>query len=377
MKKVIFLPFLLLAFLSCSKSTVKVPDLLDAGNFDSVLDDKHIALYTLESGNGLYMQVTNYGGRVVSLYVPDREGKYEDIVLGYENINRYLYNNSERFLGPVVGRYANRIARGQFELDGVTYHLPINNNGQTLHGGLKGLDGVVWSVEKLSKNEITFSYFSPDGEEGFPGTVEYEMTYTLTPDNAFKLTYQAVTDKPTVVNLSHHGLFNLKGEGNGTVLDHELTIYAEEITPVDEYLIPTGEYRAVGGTPFDFRTPHAIGAFINDDDQQLKYGGGYDHNWVVSRTAPDTLQHMATLYEPVSGRVMEVWSDQPGLQFYSGNFFNGTVTGKRGKTLKHREAVALETQKFPDSPNHSNFPSTRLDPGETYRHTCVYKFGVR
>lgn len=377
MKRILLFPLLLLCLSSCVKEKNEAPALLDARHFDAVLDNKNIALYTLESGNGVYMQVTNFGGRVVSLFTPDRKGHYEDIVLGYEHINRYLYNNSERCLGPVVGRYANRIANGQFTLDGTTYQLPINNNGQTLHGGIKGLDGVVWNVECLSKNEIRLSYLSPDGEEGFPGTVQYEMVYTLTPENEFKITYRAVTDKPTVINLSHHGVFNLKGEGNGTILDHELAIYADAITPVNEFLIPTGEYMPVEGTPFDFRTPHAIGLHIDDDDVQLKNGKGYDHNWVVSREADGRLRHVATLYEPACGRVMEVWSDQPGIQFYSGNFFNGTVKGKSGKTLNHREGLALETQKFPDSPNHPNFPSTRLNPGETYTQTCIYKFSTK
>ncbi len=377
MKRILLFPLLLLCLSSCVKEKSEAPALLDARHFDAVLDNKNIALYTLESGNGVYMQVTNFGGRVVSLFTPDRKGHYEDIVLGYEHINRYLYNNSERCLGPVVGRYANRIANGQFTLDGTTYQLPINNNGQTLHGGINGLDGVVWNVECLSKNEIRLSYLSPDGEEGFPGTVQYEMVYTLTPENEFKITYRAVTDKPTVINLSHHGVFNLKGEGNGTILDHELAIYADAITPVNEFLIPTGEYMPVEGTPFDFRTPHAIGLHIDDDDVQLKNGKGYDHNWVVSREADGRLRHVATLYEPVCGRVMEVWSDQPGIQFYSGNFFNGTVKGKSGKTLNHREGLALETQKFPDSPNHPNFPSTRLNPGETYTQTCIYKFSTK
>lgn len=377
MKRILLFPLLLLCLSSCVKEKSEAPALLDARHFDAVLDNKNIALYTLESGNGVYMQVTNFGGRVVSLFTPDRKGHYEDIVLGYEHINRYLYNNSERCLGPVVGRYANRIANGQFTLDGTTYQLPINNNGQTLHGGIKGLDGVVWNVECLSKNEIRLSYLSPDGEEGFPGTVQYEMVYTLTPENEFKITYRAVTDKPTVINLSHHGVFNLKGEGNGTILDHELAIYADAITPVNEFLIPTGEYMPVEGTPFDFRTPHAIGLHIDDDDVQLKNGKGYDHNWVVSREADGRLRHVATLYEPACGRVMEVWSDQPGIQFYSGNFFNGTVKGKSGKTLNHREGLALETQKFPDSPNHPNFPSTRLNPGETYTQTCIYKFSTK
>ncbi len=373
MKKISMLLLAVCLLFACAPKK-ESPVLLDAKNFSTTIDGKDVALYTLESGKGVYMQVTNYGGRVITLFTPDKNGKYEDIVLGFENIQRYVDNAGERFLGPVVGRYANRIAKGQFTLDSVTYQLPINNNGQTLHGGLKGLDRVVWTVDNVTKNEIKMSYVSPDGEEGFPGTVTFNMTYTLTPENEFKITYDATTDKPTVINLSHHGLFNLKGEGNGTILDHVLTLNASGITPVDSVLIPTGEILPVENTPFDFRNPTVIGDRINVEDPQLKNGAGYDHNWVVDKKTPDQTELIATLYEPVCGRVMEVYSDQPGIQFYSGNFFNGKTVGKYGKMQNYREALALETQKFPDSPNHPNFPSTRLNPGETYTQTCIYKF---
>ncbi len=373
MKKTAILFGALCCLAACGTKTDK-PALLDASAFSTEVDNKPVALYTLESGNGLYMQVTNLGGRVVSLFAPDKTGKYEDVVLGFNNIDSYLHNPGERYLGPVVGRYANRIARGQFMLDGVTYQLPLNNNGQTLHGGLTGLDMVAWNVDEVTDNEIKMSYVSPDGTDGFPGNLTVRMTYTLTPQNEFKIHYEATTDKPTVVNLSHHGLFNLKGEGNGTILDHVVTLNASHITPVDSVLIPTGEIAPVEGTPFDFRTPHAIGERIDADNQQLKNARGYDHNWVVDRKTANEVEWVATVEEPASGRVMEVWSDQPGLQFYSGNFFDGKVTGKYGRTQNFREALALETQKFPDSPNHPNFPSTRLNPGETYTQTCIYKF---
>jgi len=277
----------------------------------------------------------------------------------------------------VVGRYANRIAGGRFELDGITYQLPLNDKGQSLHGGIKGLDRVVWDVDMISKNEIVFSCVSPDGEEGYPGTLRIKMSYLLTPDNEFKINYSATTDQPTVVNLSHHGIFNLKGEGNGTITDHILTIHADYITPVNEKLIPTGEFMEVENTPFDFRTPTAIGDHINQENIQLKNGAGYDHNWVISKTNTSEIKQVATLYEPNSGRLMEVWSDQSGLQFYSGNFFDGKVMGKYGKTLNYREGLALETQKFPDSPNQPGFPSARLNPEETYQQTCIYKFSVK
>lgn len=354
-----------------SKSNSK---LLDAGAYTTSLDGKDINLYTLDSGNGVQMQVSNFGGRVISLFVPDKNGKVEDIVLGHDSISKYINYQGERCLGPVVGRFANRIAKGQFEIDGVQYQLPLNNNGQTLHGGPNGLDMKVWTVDSVSSNKIHLSYLSPDGEEGFPGNLLIKMVYELTPKNEFKITYQATTDKPTVINLSHHGFFNLKGEGNGTINDHILTINASNITPVDSVLIPTGEFMSVEGTPFDFRQGVAIGERVNTDNQQLKNGGGYDHNWVLDRNTTNDIELAATLYEPVSGRVMEVWTDQPGIQFYGGNFLDGRVIGKYGKAHNYREAVALETQKFPDSPNQPNFPSTRLNPGETYSQTCIYKF---
>lgn len=373
MKKTAILFGALCCLAACGTQSDK-PALLDAAAFSTEVNNQPVALYTLESGNGLYMQVTNLGGRVVSLFAPDRNGKYEDLVLGFNNIDSYLHNPGERYLGPVVGRYANRIAKGQFTLDGVTYQLPVNNNGQTLHGGLTGLDMVVWNVDNVTDNSLEMSYTSPDGADGFPGNLTLHMTYTLTPQNEFKIAYRATTDKPTVVNLSHHGLFNLKGEGNGTILDHIVTLNASHITPVDSVLIPTGEIADVTGTPFDFRTPHAIGERIDADNQQLKNARGYDHNWVIDRKTADEVEWVATVEEPASGRVMEVWSDQPGVQFYTGNFFDGKVTGKYGRTQKFREALALETQMFPDSPNHPNFPSTRLNPGETYTQTCIYKF---
>lgn len=367
---------LLLGFISCNTSKDEI-QLLNKADFDTEIDGKAVSLYTLKSGKGIIMQVTNFGGRVVSLWTPDKEGKMADIVLGFPSMDKYINNEGERFLGPVVGRFANRIAKGQFELDSIQYQLPINNNGQSLHGGLKGLDMVVWNVDKVSENEIELSYISPDGEEGYPGTLTLHMTYTLTSDNEFKIQYKATTDKATIINLSHHGLFNLNGECSGTITDHILTINADAITPVDSVLIPNGEITHVENTPFDFRKATAIGERINEENVQLKYGAGYDHNWVINRKSEKDIEFIASLYSPTSGRVMEVWSDQPGLQFYSGNFFNGKVVGKYGKTMNYREAVALETQNYPDAPNHSNFPNSRLNPGETYTQTCIYKFSTK
>lgn len=384
MKKVLYLGLALFLF-SCGnkqnsseQQTVENDiTLLSDSAFNKTVDGKQVALYTLKSESGLTAQVTNFGGAIVSLWVADKNGKYEDVVLGYDNIDNYIESKADRYLGPVVGRYANRIAKGKFTLDGKTYQLPINNNGQSLHGGLKGLDLVVWNVDAVTANSIALSYLSPDGEEGFPGNLNIKMVYTLTADNEFKITYEATTDKATVVNLSNHSLFNLKGMGNGTILDHVLTINAARTTPVDNVLIPSGELASVEGTPFDFRNPTAIGERIEADDVQLKNGTGYDHNWVIDRKSEKDVELIASLYEPASGRFMEILTDQPALQFYSGNFFTGASVGKYGKALNYREAVALETQKFPDSPNHANFTNTRLNPGETYTQTCIYKFSVK
>lgn len=383
MKKIFYLGIALCLF-SCGNKQAKPEQtaesqitLMADSAFTKTVDGKDIKLYTLDSGNGITMQVSNFGGRVISLWTPDKDGKYEDIVFGHDNIDKYLNYEGERCLGPVVGRYANRIAKGQFTIDGVKYQLPVNNNGQTLHGGPDGFDMKIWNVDSISKNRIQLSYASPDGEEGFPGTVNVKMIYTLTPENEFKITYSATTDKPTHVNLSHHSFFNLKGAGNGTITDHLLTINASGITPVDSVLIPTGKITSVEGTPFDFRTPTTIGARIDADDQQLKNGLGYDHNWVVDRKTEKDVEFIASLYDPTSGRVMEVWSDQPGIQFYSGNFLDGKVIGKYGKAHNYREAVALETQKYPDTPNQPQFPSTRLNPGEEYVQTCIYKFSTK
>lgn len=376
MKKYVIALTLLFSFFSCIRQQEGAVSLLDKSAFEKEVDGKPVSLYTLRSANGLIVQVTNYGLRVVSVWTPDKNGAYADVAVGYETIDRYLHNPGERFLGPVVGRYANRIANGRFTLDGTEYRLPVNNNGQTLHGGLKGLDRRVWEVGEVTDASVRFSYVSPDGEEGFPGTLRIGVTYSVTPANEFVIRYEATTDKPTVVNLSNHAFFNLKGEGGGAVTGHLLAIDADSFTPVDSVLIPTGEIVPVEGTPFDFRTPTAIGARIGVANEQLANGGGYDLNWVLNKPAGG-VEKAASLYEPASGRLLEVYTDQPGLQFYSGNFFDGKVNGKYGRPIGYREALALETQHFPDSPNRPGFPSTRLEPGEVYTHTCIYKFGVK
>lgn len=377
MKKLIMMVASAAMFFSCAPKQAEHDVILfDAEDFQAVVDGKETSLYTLKAGD-LVMQVTNFGGRVVSLWVPDKDGKYEDIVLGYNNIDSYINNKGERFLGAVVGPYANRIADGTYTIGEETYSFPKNNNGQTLHGGLKGLDMVVWDVESVNDSTLVLSYLHADGQEGMPGNLKIYMTYALNADNEFKVDYTAQTDKTTHVNISHHSFFNLKGEGNGTINDHVLYINASNTTPVNKVLIPSGEIADVTGTPFDFRQPKAIGTDLEVENEQLANGGGYDHNWVLDRKTDDHMELAASVYEPASGRFMEVYTDQPALQFYGGNFFDGTTEGKYGRALKFRESIALETQKYPDTPNHDNFPSTLLNPGETYTHSCVYKFSVK
>ncbi len=330
-------------------------------------------IYTLKKGD-IEMTVTNFGGRVMSLLVPDRQGNMADVVLGYKTVEEYLDNPGERFLGAVCGRFANRIAKGTFDIDRETYHLPINNNGQTLHGGLKGLDLVWWDVISYSEDAIHLRYVSVDGEEGFPGELTIDMVYRLTENNEFAIEYRAQTTKKTPVNLTHHSFFNLAGEGNGTINNHLMQIFAERFIPIDEVSIPTGEIRAVKGSPFDFHKAKPIGQDLEADYDQLKTGSGYDHCWVINGGG---MRRAARVEEPVSGRVMEVWTDQPGMQFYGGNFFDGKTPAKSGNgSYDYRGSFALETQNFPDAPNHPDFPNSILQPGETYQHNCVYCFSV-
>ena len=358
--------------ISCTSNVNKI-SLLDKADFETTVDGKAVSLYTLRAGD-LVMQVTNYGARVVSLWAPDRNGDYADVEIGYENIDRYINNTGERFFGAVVGPVANRIANGKFTLDGKEYTLPQNNNGNTLHGGLVGVDRIVWEVKSYNESEIVFITTLADGQEGFPAKRTIEMIYRLTDQNEFVVEYKATTDAKTVFNISHHSFFNLEGDGEGTILDHILTINSKAITPVNELLIPTGELMCVKDTPFDFNTPHAIGERVNEEHPQLKAGAGYDHNWVIDREDDGSIQKVADVYSPKSGRGMEVHTDQIGLQFYCGNFFNGTCHTKFGKPVLYRGAIALETQRYPDAPNQPSFPSIELNPGETYTHTCIYKF---
>lgn len=332
--------------------------------------------FTLTNKNGVSTKITNYGGIVMSLNVPDKAGQFGDVVLGFDTVEGYL--KPHPYFGALIGRYGNRIANGKFTLEGKHYTLAQNDGPNSLHGGLQGFDKVIWDAKPLDTADgpaLELTYLSKDGEEGYPGNLLVKVTYTLTHDNALRIDYTATSDETTVINLTHHSYFNLAGAGNGDILDHDLLLNAPHFTPIDETLIPTGEIKPVTGTPFDFTQPARIGLRINQDDEQLKFGLGYDHNWVLNNT-DGALALAARVTEPGSGRVMEVWTTEPGIQFYSGNFLDGSNVGKGGKVYRHRSGFCLETQHFPDSPNQPNFPSTVLKASQTYTSTTVYKFLV-
>ena len=344
--------------------------------FGQTSDGEAVDLYTLTNANGIEMEVTNYGGIVTALRVPGRDGERADVVLGYDALDGYLERNP--FFGALVGRYGNRIAGGTFTLDDSTYTLATNNGPNHLHGGVRGFDKRVWQAEPFEDSTgvgLVLTYTSPDGEEGYPGTLEARVTYTLTDSNEVVFDYHATTDKATPVNLTQHTYFNLAGHGAGDILDHEILINAEGFTPVDSTLIPLGEIADVEGTPFDFSEPTAIGLRIEDGDEQLERAGGYDHNLVLGEAGEMKLA--ARVYEPTSGRVMEVRTTEPGVQFYTGNFLDGSITGKDGAVYEQRAGFCLETQHFPNSPNQPSFPSTILRPGEEYTSRTVYRFDVR
>ncbi|MEI9960772.1 MAG: aldose epimerase family protein [Limisphaerales bacterium] len=343
--------------------------------FGKTLDGKEVEIYTLRNSKGMEARIMTYGGIVVSLKVPDKNGNFDDVVLGYDNLDGYLTNSP--YFGALIGRYGNRIAKGKFTLDGKTYSLPQNNGENTLHGGTNGFHAVVWTAKPMQTAAgpaLKLTYLSKDREEGFPGNLSVTAIYTVTEDNALRVDFTATTDEKTVCNLTHHSYFNLRGSGD--VLDHEVYINADTFTPVDTNQIPTGELRPVQGTPFDFRVPIAIGARITNDDVQLKIGKGYDHNWVINKKL-DELSLMARVYEPESGRILEVSSTEPATQFYSGNFLDGTITSKDGWVYEQRDGFCFEPQHYPDSPNHPSFPSTELNPGEIYKNTIIYKFSTR
>ena len=350
--------------------------------FGTLASGRAVELYTLRNRHGMEARIATYGGIVVSLSAPDREGRFADVVLGFDTLGEY--EKDSPYFGALIGRYGNRIAHGQFKLDSHTYTLATNDGPNSLHGGKVGFDKVVWTVAHASVSkqgpELALTYLSHDGEEGYPGNLAVTAVYTLTEDNALRIDYSATTDQDTVVNLTHHSYFNLRGQGD--VLGYVVQIHADRFTPVDSTLIPTGELRSVQGTPFDFRSPKSIGDRITDPDEQLKFAKGYDHNWVLNpppggKSVPPSVQVNATVWDQESGRVMQVSSSEPGLQFYTGNFLNGSLKGKGGRTYEFRSGFCMEPQHFPDSPNHPSFPSTVLKPGQTYRSTLIYRFGTR
>ena len=382
-KLLLALALSLLLFSACDNATkpetaVTKPETsarIQKAAFGKTADGQAVDIYTLTNARGMEAKIINYGATVVSLKAPDRSGKMDDVVLGYDNLDGYLKDT--RFFGCIVGRYGNRIAKGKFTLNGQTYTLAVNNDENHLHGGIKGFNKQIWQASEVNdpKNPgLKLTYLSKDGEEGYPGNLSVTVIYTLTDDNGLKIEYNATTDKDTVVNLTNHSYFNLAGKG--TILNHEVMLNADRFTPTDKGSIPTGELRSVKGTPMDFTQPTAIGARIEQQDEQLIFGKGYDHNWVLN-SGGGTLALAARVTEPSTGRVMEVYTTEPGIQFYTGNFLDGTAIGKGGQAYQQRSGFCLETQHFPDSPNKPAFPSTVLKPGQTYVTTTIYKFSAK
>lgn len=367
-----------LAAIACSADASRSPGSpsVSAAPFGVLPSGDSVRIFTLTNANGIELRAMDYGAIVVSLRTPDRSGALADIVLGFDDLQGYLDHSP--YFGAIAGRYANRIARGRFTLDGVEHKLAVNNPPNALHGGLRGFDKVIWHATPKQDGSgvgMVFEYLSPDGEEGYPGTLTARVTYSLTDSNQLIIDYEATTDKPTIVNLTQHSYFNLGGDGSGDVLGHLLTLHADRYTPVDSTMIPTGELAPVQGTPFDFRAGIAIGARIGDDHAQVGNGRGYDHNFVINRPGPG-LVPAARVVDPESGRTLDVATTEPGIQLYTGNFLDGSFPGKAGRVYRHRNALCLETQHFPDSPNQPSFPSTVLRPGETFRSRTVYRFGV-
>lgn len=346
--------------------------------FGTTPEGHPIQLYFLTNKNGVEAAITNYGATLVSLKVPDRAGEFADVVLGYDSLDHYIAD--KRYFGGTIGRYANRIANGTFILDGVICTLARNRGENHLHGGNRGFNKVVWEASEASEappgDALQLKYLSKDGEEGYPGNLAVQVTYTLTNDDKLQIEYAATTDKTTIVNLTNHSYFNLAGEGNGDIVGHQLMLAAEHFTPADANLIPTGELRRVEGTPFDFTQAEAIGARVNNDDEQLQLAGGYDHNFVLSDGKVDEAILAARVHEPGTGRNLEVWTTQPGIQFYSGNFLDDSIRGKGGKAYEQRYGFCLETQHFPNSPNEPRFPSTVLRPGELFHSKTIYAFST-
>ncbi len=368
--------FILIALISVYCSTEKNKQAMDQPNDSTAAEARHVLnVYTLANKNGVKMTVTNFGCKIISLWVPDRNGTLGDVVLGYDSAQQYVAGNPS--FGAIIGRYGNRIGKAKFVLDGKEYLLSANNHGNSLHGGPNGFHNAYWQTEQnpATPNRLEFRYLSKDGEEGYPGNLNAKIVYTLTDDNELVIDYLATTDKTTVINLTHHSYFNLAGPANGDILNHSMMIDADRFTVVDEGLIPTGELRKVEGTPFDFRKPHRIGERIDAHDQQIEFGKGYDHNWVLNKK-DKSLTLAAKVTEPTTGRVMEVLTTEPGVQFYTGNFLNGNDRGKGGKAYDFRTGFCLEAQHFPDSPNRPDFPSVILKPGEKYEQKTVYRFST-
>jgi aldose 1-epimerase len=371
--------FFLLAvlILGLNVMSIQAKPAIKKQSFGKTVNAVAVDIYTLTNTKGTEVKITNYGGKIVALKVPDRTGKFADILLGYDNIKSY--EKDTFYFGGIIGRYANRIAKGKFSLNGIEYLLAVNNGENHLHGGLvKRFDASVWNTKAVTGENgasLELTHFSPDGEEGYPGNLTVKVVYTLTKNNELKIDYSATTDKDTIVNLTNHAYFNLAGAGSGTILNHQMQIIADKFTPTDSGSIPTGEWRNVTSTPFDFNIPTVIGQRIDQNDEQLKFGSGYDHNWVLTKKEKG-LELAAKVYEPTSGRVMEVLTTEPGIQFYSGNFLANGM-GKDGKIYNKREGFCLETQHFPDSPNEPKFPSTVLKKGQKYATTTVYKFTVK
>jgi len=374
MKQLVIALLSIIVIISCSKKKDEINLSMDPDAFNIEHNGKQIQLFTLKNSKGMIVQITNYGGKIVSIIVPDKKGQFADICLGYESAEEYI--NGIASLGATMGRVTNRIANAQFTLNDSTYHLAKNNGEHTIHGGNKGFRYKVWDATQIDEKTLELGYFSPDGEEGFPGNLQLKVRFSVTEDNELKLTYRATTDKPTVINFTNHAFFNLAGEGNGDILDHKLMVNAEYYTPVDDTAIPTGEILTVEDTPLNFRELTAIGARIDQDFDQLKHVGGYDHNYVIDKQDGE-MGVAAILHEPKSGRVMEVKTTEPGIQVYTANSLTENDKGKGGKTYGPRSSICLETQHFPDSPNHPNFPITVLNPGEEYISTTIYKFSTK
>ena len=378
MKKALMAAAVLLMMVSCApKNGAVTVSGLNPNDFKATYNDFPVALYTLKNSAGMEVCITNFGGRIVSIAVPDRKGEMRDVVLGFDNINDYFPENNDSNFGAVIGRYGNRINQGRITIDGETYQLPQNNYGHCLHGGPDGWHYRVFAVAEADESHIKLALESPDGDAGFPGTVNATVTYTLLPNNALDIVYEAVTDAPTVINMTNHSYFNLSGDpDHHTILDDELTICASGFTPIDDTFMTSGEIAPVEGTPFDFRRPCLIGERIAEDNQQLANGHGYDHNWVLD-TEGDITREAAELYCPATGIDMKIYTTEPGLQVYVGNFLNGSVRGKKGVAYEVRTAICMETQHYPDSPNKPEWPSVELRPGETYTSHSIYAFSLK